>query len=133
MKYTIAVAALLGKTNALPAFTTLAEYADGSKADGINNIACQTAMRAQKTAAWSYWSKYVYQNAKTGKTLDSKKATEIVCKGNTATAGQCKDGTKGAWAADGSVKTGFAYIKGFVAATNSRAGNRINGVHACPQ
>ena len=131
MKYTIAVAALLGKTNALAAYGTLVEYASGSDGTGVKNVACQDAMRGQKTTAWSYWSKYVYQNALTTKTIDSKKVTEIVCSGNTAVVDKCSE----AWTTAAgppktvTVKTGFAYIKGDVAL----AGNRINGVHACPQ
>lgn len=57
MKYTLAVAALLGHTNALPAYSDASDigagFTSGSKVDGgADSQICHSIMRGQATSVW---------------------------------------------------------------------------------
>ena len=126
MKYTIAIAALLGNTNALAAYEAAkqTDQSTGNETTGAINTVCQQAMRGQKTAVWHFNSKYLYKTAASGTTIDSVKATETLCKTEAPVDTKC---TTANTAAARTVP--FSYIKSILALN----GNRVNGVHACPQ
>lgn len=131
MKYTIAVAALLGKTNALAPYGTLITAYGTTITAGFDSKPCQDVMRGLQTDLWHYWSKRLYQDAAATKTIDSIKAEEFICSKTTATVDECSK----AWTTAAgppktvTIKAGYAYIKNTVAAK----GNPIMGAHACPQ
>ena len=91
MKYTLAVAALLGDVSALAAYTTQVDGTttyNAAEATGKVSIKCSDVLRNQNANPWHYHSQKIYKTANTGKTVDL--TTEVVCKeGPTTTANKC--------------------------------------------
>lgn len=129
MKYTLAIAALLGNTQALKAYTATADKTTGwaaSEATGKAEVKCQDVLREQKTAVWHYYSKKLYKVADASKLVSTTKAADVACKeAPVTTDNKCST----AHDAPKTIKTGYAYIKSVVA----QNGNKIIGFNACPQ